>query len=91
MNPTGTIEYTEFLAATVDRSRCQKDGVCQHAFDVFDWDGDGHISRQDLIRVLRNCSLSEAIGAERQAIVDALENNEGGSLNLTEFTKMLSR
>jgi calcium-dependent protein kinase len=90
VNGNGTIEYTEFLAATVDRSKCWEEGMCQHVFHVFDWDGDGHISRQDLICLVHNGRLSEAVGAESQAIVDALEINGDVSLNLTEFMKMLS-
>jgi calcium-dependent protein kinase len=91
VNGNGTIEYTEFLAATVDRSRCWEEGVCRHAFEVFDWDGDGRISRQDLARVLHNRRLSEAIGAESKVIVDALESNGDGSLTFMEFCQILSR
>ncbi|CAK0844258.1 unnamed protein product [Prorocentrum cordatum] len=48
VNGNGAIEYTEFLAAAVDTSKCRGEGMCQYAFDVFDWDGDGQISLQDL-------------------------------------------
>jgi calcium-dependent protein kinase len=91
VNGNGTIEYTEFLASTVDMSKCWEEGMCQHVFDVFDWDGDGHISRQDLVCLVQNRRLSHAIGAESQAIIDALETSGDVSLNLTEFTNMLSR
>jgi calcium-dependent protein kinase len=91
VNGNGTIEYTEFLASTVDMSKCWEEGMCRHVFDVFDWDGDGHISRQDLVCLVQNRRLSHAIGAESQAIIDALETSGDVSLNLTEFTNMLSR
>ncbi|CAK0804955.1 unnamed protein product [Prorocentrum cordatum] len=91
VNGNGTIEYTEFLASTVDMSKCWEEGMCQHVFDVFDWDGDGRISRQDLISVVQNRRLSEAMGVESQAIVDALDSSGDVNLNLTEFKRMVSR
>ena len=91
VNGNGTIEYTEFLASTVDVSRCWEEGMCRQIFDVLDWDSDGHISREDLIRFVHHRRLSEGFGAESQAIVDALDTSGDVSLSLTEFTKMLSR
>jgi len=91
VNGNGTIEYTEFLASTVDVNSCLGEDMCQHVFDVLDRDGDGHISRQDLMCCLRDRHLSEGIGAESQALVDALGARGDVSLNVTEFAKMLCR
>jgi calcium-dependent protein kinase len=89
VNGNGAIEYTEFLAAAVDRSKCQGEGMCQYAFDVFDWDGDGQISLQDLKNVVRHRRLSDEVSAECQAIVESLPTDKGRSLCLSDFKAIL--
>jgi calcium-dependent protein kinase len=89
VNGKGTIEYTEFLAAAVDRSKCQGEGVCRYAFDVLDWDGDGQISLQDLKRALHHRRLSNALGAESQAIDTSMPVDRDRSKSLSDFTAVL--
>mmetsp|Transcript_100025 Transcript_100025/g.283144 ORF Transcript_100025/g.283144 Transcript_100025/m.283144 type:complete len:496 (-) Transcript_100025:248-1735(-) len=89
VNGNGAIEYTEFLAAAVDTSKCRGEGMCQYAFDVFDWDGDGQISLQDLRNVVRHRRLSDEVGAECQAIVQSLPNVTGSNLCLKDFKAIL--
>lgn len=40
----GTIDYTEFIAASMDHKIYEQESACQNAFRVFDLDGDGKIS-----------------------------------------------
>jgi len=89
VNGNGAIEYTEFLAAAVDWNKCQSEGMCQYAFDVFDWDGDGQISLQDLKNVVRHRRVSDEVGAECQAIVESLPIDKGRSLCLSDFKAIL--
>eukprot|EP00435_Cladocopium_sp_Y103_P058488 s288_g20.t1 len=56
---SGVIDYTEFLAATLDRRQYIQEDVCWSAFRVFDRNGDGKISQDELKMVLHN---SEAHG-----------------------------
>merc|ERR1719375_1314555 len=44
-NGLGGIEYSEFLAATMDRKFYVREGLCRAAFRVFDLDGDGYIAQ----------------------------------------------
>jgi calcium-dependent protein kinase len=91
INGNGAIEYTEFLAAAVDRSKCQCEGLCRRAFEVLDWDGDGQISPQDVKRALRHRSPSSALGAEFQAIAESMPVDRDSSLSLSDFTAILYR
>merc|ERR1711920_412338 len=49
---SGVIDYTEFLAATLDKRTYLQEDVCWSAFRVFDRDGDGKISKQEIAAVL---------------------------------------
>mmetsp|Transcript_13491 Transcript_13491/g.35657 ORF Transcript_13491/g.35657 Transcript_13491/m.35657 type:complete len:497 (-) Transcript_13491:494-1984(-) len=51
-NHSGVIEYSEFLAAALDRRLYLQEDVCLKAFDVFDVDGDGKISMSEIEEVL---------------------------------------
>merc|ERR1712085_15983 len=61
---SGVIDYTEFLAATIDRRAYLKKDVCWAAFQVFDRDGNGTISRQEIADVLNNGDLTSVFGKE---------------------------
>jgi len=47
-NGDGMINYTEFLAATVDKKKALTMQNLQFAFHHFDADGSGYITEQDL-------------------------------------------
>merc|ERR1712226_473733 len=64
---SGVIDYTEFLAATLDRRVYMKEDVCWSAFRVFDRNGDGKISPDELKAVLGDGSVSDMVGAETVA------------------------
>merc|ERR1711979_123853 len=49
---SGVIDYTEFLAATLDKARYVKEDVCWSAFRLFDKNGDGKITQDELQMVL---------------------------------------
>merc|ERR1712226_784639 len=61
---SGVIDYTEFLAATLDRRIYMKEDVCWSAFRVFDRNGDGKISPDELKQVLGDGSVTEVVGAD---------------------------
>jgi calcium-dependent protein kinase len=50
-NGDGLINYSEFLAATVDRKKALTMQNLQFAFHHFDVDGSGYITEQDLVEV----------------------------------------
>merc|ERR1712036_96297 len=56
---SGVIDYTEFLAATIDRRDYEQEDVCWAAFRVFDRNGDGQISQEELKEVLSDGSVAE--------------------------------
>merc|ERR1711963_1048166 len=61
---SGVIDYTEFLAATLDKRLYLQEDVCWSAFRLFDRNGDGKISDQELKLVLDNGDVSDAFGGK---------------------------
>merc|ERR1712060_365951 len=49
---SGVIDYTEFLAATLDKKAYLQEDVCWSAFRLFDRDGNGKISQTEVKAVL---------------------------------------
>ena len=49
---SGSIDYTEFLAATLDAQIFLRDDYLKTAFDMFDKDGSGKIDKNELISIL---------------------------------------
>mmetsp|Transcript_92096 Transcript_92096/g.296277 ORF Transcript_92096/g.296277 Transcript_92096/m.296277 type:complete len:674 (-) Transcript_92096:193-2214(-) len=91
----GTINYTAFLAATTERRYNVLDDVLKAAFDVFDKNGDGKISEEELRHVLDPCRAvrccSEPEYAERIAeILRQADYNGDGQIDFQEFVYMMN-
>merc|ERR1711907_240937 len=49
---SGSIDYTEFIAATLDKKTFLNRELCKEAFQLFDADGNGQISLEELRKML---------------------------------------
>lgn len=47
-----TIEYTEFIAAAMDKKNILKEEVVWEAFKIFDVDGNGTVTKKELLKIL---------------------------------------
>merc|ERR1712137_1302768 len=54
---SGVIDYTEFLAATLDKKVYMAEDVCWQAFRIFDRDGDGKIDKTEIQFVLNDTAV----------------------------------
>ena len=52
-NKNGEINYSEFMAATVDKKKALTKANLQFAFHYFDTDNEGYITKDDLKEVFR--------------------------------------
>mmetsp|Transcript_19154 Transcript_19154/g.43564 ORF Transcript_19154/g.43564 Transcript_19154/m.43564 type:complete len:514 (-) Transcript_19154:74-1615(-) len=87
---SGVIDYTEFLAATLERRLYIQEDVCWCAFKVFDLNGDGKITLDELKKVLCTGSVEEAVGTETtREVLSAVDNNGDGSIDFNEFMTMM--
>jgi len=67
-----------------------QEDVCWAAFRIFDLDGNGKISQEELQQVLHNGNVEQALGAE--AIVELMkecDENGDGEIDFQEFMAMM--
>jgi len=91
----GNINYTEFIAATITKQYYLREEVCRAAFQIFDVDGDGFISHQDLSTLLATCSEDDEDGMsslrpeEITQIMAEVDDNGDGKMDFDEFMKLM--
>jgi calcium-dependent protein kinase len=90
---SGVIDYTEFLAATLEHRQYVQEDVCRNAFSVFDLNSDGKISREELRRVLHSGndeSLARLTESKSMELVwQEVDSNNDGSIDFEEFLAMM--
>eukprot|EP00416_Gambierdiscus_australes_P035538 CAMPEP_0171094780 /NCGR_PEP_ID=MMETSP0766_2-20121228/42341_1 /TAXON_ID=439317 /ORGANISM="Gambierdiscus australes, Strain CAWD 149" /LENGTH=506 /DNA_ID=CAMNT_0011553493 /DNA_START=19 /DNA_END=1540 /DNA_ORIENTATION=- len=83
---SGRIDYTEFLASTLTAKEYLKEDVMRAAFHVFDQDGNGSITGDELAQVLK------LIDPELQGQMMGEADLDGdGKISYEEFCKMLKK
>lgn len=87
VNQTGSINYTEFLAATLAvKGRIQEQHIAE-AFDQLDVDGSGYITRDDLQNILGK----EATPGYIEQIMAELDEDQDGKVGYVEFRKAFEK
>eukprot|EP00913_Durusdinium_trenchii_P014652 g13746.t1 len=68
-------DYTEFLAATLDKRVYLQRDVCYTAFAVFDQDGDGRITLDELKQILENGSVDQMMdGCKSEELLHEIQD-----------------
>jgi calcium-dependent protein kinase len=90
---TGAIDYTEWLAATLNKKHYMQENVCWAAFRVFDQDGDGKISQAELKAILETDEdVQRSLGGEMSAIEQIMlevDTDGDGQIDFYEFMEMM--
>jgi len=81
---SGTIDYDEFIAATLSTQAYLKREVLWSAFRVFDTDGSGEIDAHELKQVFKDASV-----AQIQNIITEVDTNRDGKVSFDEFCAMM--
>lgn len=61
---SGSIDYTEFIAATLDHQTYLRDDYLRTAFDLFDRDKSGKIDKDELIGLLQGEDMANVVPKE---------------------------
>ena len=86
-NANGAIDFNEFIAMMVKRGPNTEDDVA-HAFKVFDRDGDGLISADEIRETMNNLG-EDLTEAEVKAMIAEADIDGDGLIDFTEFSKLM--
>ena len=86
VDKNGKIDYTEFLAATIQKKIYLREERLFEAFCNFDKDGCGKITKEELMSVL-NAEPSQE--TEIENIIKEIDKSGEGSINYKEFVEMM--
>jgi calcium-dependent protein kinase len=87
---SGVIDYTEFLAATIEKRLYIQEDVCWTAFRVFDMNGDGKITPNELRMVLNNGNMESVVDINATAdLLKEVDRNGDGAIDFKEFMGMM--
>jgi len=85
---SGRIDYTEFIAAALDKRSYLSENACWTAFKVFDLDGDGRISLSELTKVLAE-EENGVDTASAKELLKGVDLNGDGMIDFQEFMAMM--
>ena len=84
---SGSIDYSEFIVATMNEKNLLSNNKLQTAFKMFDKDGGGSISIDEIKQVLSfGKSLDEKVVEE---IIKQVDENGDGEISFDEFAQMM--
>lgn len=89
---SGSIEYTEFIAATMDAQVYLRDDYMRTAFDMFDKDGSGKIDKAELVGILSNEDTENHVPKNQlMQYLEEIDQNGDGEIDFQEFQEMMAK
>ena len=79
----GTIDYNEFLSATIDKDKLTSKQNLEVAFKTFDRDGSGKINLNEIKCIFDNSSVKDDKIFE--SMLSEADDNNDGEISLEEF------
>ncbi|XP_051126133.1 calcium-dependent protein kinase 19-like [Andrographis paniculata] len=83
----GTIDYIEFITATMHRHRLEREENLYKAFQHFDKDGSGFITRDELEAAMEEHGIGEV--STIKEIIAEVDSDNDGRINYEEFCTMM--
>ncbi|EPS59225.1 calcium-dependent protein kinase 1, partial [Genlisea aurea] len=83
----GTIDYIEFITATMHRHRLERDEHLFGAFQFFDTDNSGYITRDELETAMKKYGMGDE--ATIREIISEVDTDNDGRINYEEFCTMM--
>ena len=84
----GKVAYTEFLAGLIEENIYMKQEKLLDAFKLFDFDNDGKISKNEVIRVLKGININDNNLKES---INLFDINKDNKLDYKEFVEMMNK
>ncbi|XP_075481479.1 calcium-dependent protein kinase 2-like [Primulina tabacum] len=83
----GTIDYIEFITATMHRHKLERDEHLFSAFQFFDKDSSGYITRDELESAMKEYSMGDETTIRE--IISEVDTDNDGRINYEEFCAMM--
>ena len=88
IDKSGTIDYNEFLIAATNRQKVLNKDKLEQTFKMFDKDGNGSISLDEIRSILGNSFTDQKV---LESIVKECDTNGDGEISMTEFKEMMNK
>ncbi|XP_016487584.2 calcium-dependent protein kinase 17-like isoform X2 [Nicotiana tabacum] len=85
----GTIDYEEFITATMHMNRMDREEHLYKAFQYFDKDKSGYITMEELEQALREFGMNDA--KDIKEIISEVDSDNDGRINYDEFVAMMKK
>lgn len=96
------IDYTEFIAAAMDHKQHVQESSCWAAFRVFDLNGNGKVTSDELVRLLTGSddptdvhnvkNIADAFGIKREevvSIIQSIDTDGDQEMSFEEFMALM--
>ena len=91
LDGSGELDYEEFIAATLARSKRQSEVAVHAAFDYFDKDGDGSITAEEFEEAFSKMSPVERANlGDVDELIAAADADGDGRIDFDEFMAMMN-
>lgn len=84
---SGSIDYNEFLAATIDKDKLTSKQNLEVAFKAFDRDGSGKINLSEIKCIFDNSKVKDDKIFE--SMLSEADDNDDGEISLEEFKALM--
>ena len=85
-NKDGVISYEEFLRMTISEKKILETKNLKLAFDTFDLNKDGKLSKEELLYVLGTGTLDYV-----NNLLDLIDKNKDGYISFDEFCHLMKK
>ncbi|KAH7690059.1 Non-specific serine/threonine protein kinase protein [Dioscorea alata] len=85
----GCIDYIEFITVIMHRHQLDNDENLYKAFQFFDKDGCGYITRDEIKQAMQEYGMGD--DATIDEIIDDVDTNKDGRIDLEEFVAMMRK
>ncbi|KAK9740068.1 hypothetical protein RND81_03G008900 [Saponaria officinalis] len=89
VDKNGSIDYMEFITATMHRHRLDKDENLYKTFQFFDKDNSGYITKEELRQAMEEYGMGDE--ATIKEILDDVDTDQDGQINYEEFVAMMKK
>jgi len=85
----GTIDYLEFITATMHMNRMEREDHLFTAFQFFDKDNSGYITKEELEQALKDYGMGDQ--ETIKDIIAEVDTDNDGRIDYDEFVAMMSK